>query len=107
MDSNDTERLSYAREQLDKILLDQQFLSPYLLVYANKQDLPYALSSNEVAKVMELDSLPAEITWYVQACCATTGDGLFEGLVWLEDVLIKHEASMDFLNPMTVNRKEL
>ena len=62
-------------------------------MYANKQDLPYALSSNEVAKVMELDSLPAEITWYVQACCATTGDGLFEGLVWLEDVLIKHETT--------------
>jgi len=42
---------------------------------------------------MELDSLPPEITWYVQACCATTGDGLFEGLDWLEDVLIKHETT--------------
>ena len=62
-------------------------------MYANKQDLPYALSSNEVAKAMELDSLPPEITWYVQACCATTGDGLFEGLDWLEDVLIKHETT--------------
>jgi ADP-ribosylation factor protein 1 len=22
--------------------------------------------------------------WYIQACCATTGDGLYEGLDWLQ-----------------------
>jgi len=25
--------------------------------------------------------------WYIQGCCATTGDGLYEGLDWLSQVL--------------------
>jgi ADP-ribosylation factor protein 1 len=28
--------------------------------------------------------------WYIQACCATTGDGLYEGLDWLSNILTKN-----------------
>jgi len=28
-------------------------------------------------------------SWYIQACCATTGDGLYEGLDWLSTALSK------------------
>ena len=27
--------------------------------------------------------------WYIQGCCATTGDGLYEGLDWLSNTLNK------------------
>ncbi|RLN93663.1 hypothetical protein BBJ28_00003627 [Nothophytophthora sp. Chile5] len=27
--------------------------------------------------------------WFIQACCATTGDGLYEGLDWLSATLQK------------------
>ena len=29
--------------------------------------------------------------WYIQACCATTGDGLYEGLDWLSATLTKRK----------------
>ena len=25
--------------------------------------------------------------WYIQSCCATSGDGLYEGLGWLSNAL--------------------
>jgi ADP-ribosylation factor protein 1 len=31
----------------------------------------------------------AQRKWYIQACCATNGDGLYEGLDWLSFTLKK------------------
>jgi len=56
-----------------------------LLVLANKQDLPNAMSPSEVAEKLALSSMRGR-QWYVQSCCATTGDGLFQGLDWLSTV---------------------
>jgi len=56
-----------------------------LLVYANKQDLPNAMTAQEIADKLKLPSIKQE--WYIQASCATTGDGLYEGLEWLSQKL--------------------
>jgi signal recognition particle receptor subunit beta len=63
----------------------------HLVVLANKQDLPGALTAAEVAEGLKLwDMLPAggKRKWWVQACCATTGDGLTDGLDWLAEAII-------------------
>jgi len=93
VDSNDRERISESKEELFKCLFDASMETPYLLLFANKQDLPNAFPVCEVSQQMGLYSLPEEITWHAQACCATTGDGLCEGLDWLGNTLGKHEAS--------------
>ena len=59
-----------------------------LLVFANKQDLPHAMSAPELTEKLGLQKLTGR-QWYIQACCATTGDGLYEGLDWLSDVVSK------------------
>ena len=59
-----------------------------LLVFANKQDLPNAMSAAEMTDKLGLNSLRHR-QWYIQACCATTGDGLYEGLDWLSNSLAK------------------
>ena len=53
-----------------------------VLVYANKQDMRGALSPTELAARMGLHSLRGH-KWYIQAACAKTGDGLYEGLDWV------------------------
>jgi len=53
-----------------------------LLVYANKQDMPEAHSVQEVADELGLPELQNRI-WYIQACSASSGDGLTDGLDWL------------------------
>lgn len=53
-----------------------------LLVFANKQDIPGAMTPTEVTEKLRLTQLK-ERMWYVVPSCATTGEGLFEGLVSL------------------------
>ena len=53
-----------------------------LLVFANKQDLVMALSSEEIVTKMKLEAIK-ERAWAIYACSAITGEGLQEGLEWL------------------------
>jgi hypothetical protein len=57
-----------------------------LLVLAKKQDLLNAVSAPDVAKGLSLDSLRGR-EWFMQACCATSRQGLYEGLDWLSKKL--------------------
>ena len=53
-----------------------------LLVFANKQDLPNAMNAAEITDRLGLHSL-RQRHWYIQSACATSGEGLYEGLDWL------------------------
>lgn len=59
-----------------------------LLIFANKQDLPNAMNAPEITDKLGLQSL-RQRGWYIQSACATTGDGLYEGLEWLSTNLRK------------------
>mmetsp|Transcript_36565 Transcript_36565/g.63090 ORF Transcript_36565/g.63090 Transcript_36565/m.63090 type:complete len:239 (-) Transcript_36565:219-935(-) len=87
VDSNDRDRIGEAKEQLDKMYWEEEFKGVPLLVFANKQDLPDAMSAPEVADKLGLGALPNDRRWFIQATCATTGDGLHEGLDWLQNAL--------------------
>jgi ADP-ribosylation factor protein 1 len=54
-----------------------------LLVFCNKQDLPQSMSVSEIVDHLGLHSARDIKRWYIQAACAPTGDGLYEGLDWL------------------------
>ena len=68
------------------MLNEDELRESVLLVFANKQDLPNAMSAAEMTDKLGLHGLRAR-QWYIQACCATTGDGLYEGLDWLSSTL--------------------
>lgn len=57
-----------------------------LLIFANKQDLPYAKTPNEIKEGLKLHNLRQK-NWFIQPCTATTGEGLYEGLEWLSQTL--------------------
>lgn len=82
VDSNDRERLTEAREELNRMLLEDELRDAILLVFANKQDLPNAMNAAEITEKLALHQLRNR-TWYIQAACATSGDGLYEGLEWI------------------------
>lgn len=54
-----------------------------VLVFANKQDVPCAMSGAEVAQKMQLDTVCAGRKWHVQEASATAADGIYEGFDWL------------------------
>ena len=82
VDSNDKDRVAQARDELAKMLSEDELRDAVLLVYANKQDLPNAMSTAEVTDKLGLHSL-RQRNWFIQGCCATSGEGLYEGLDWL------------------------
>ena len=86
VDSNDRDRIQEANEELQKMLREDELRDATLLVFANKQDLPNAMSVSEITDKLGLHSLGSR-KWYIQATCATTGDGLYEGLDWLSTAL--------------------
>lgn len=88
VDSNDADRLQEARDELHKMVQEDELRDAVLLVFANKQDLPQAMSPADLTDKLDLNSLRAK-RWYIQAACATQGDGLYEGLDWLSQELAK------------------
>ncbi|KAK6014487.1 hypothetical protein OSTOST_20129 [Ostertagia ostertagi] len=59
-----------------------------LLIFANKQDLPNAMTTAEAIKALGLEAM-RDREWHVQPTNAVTGEGLIEGLEWLHSVVIK------------------
>merc|ERR1712168_1035867 len=88
VDSNDRERVEEAKDELMKMLQEDELKDAILLIFANKQDLPNAMKPSEITEKLGLNNLKGR-TWYIQAACATQGDGLYEGLDWLSAELSK------------------
>jgi len=86
VDSNDRDRTEDAREELTKMLNEDEMRDAVVLVFANKQDLPNAMTAAEVTEKLGLQQMRNR-QWYIQSACATTGDGLYEGLDWLSRTL--------------------
>jgi ADP-ribosylation factor protein 1 len=97
VDSNDRDRIDdngsnsnddNVRDQLHSMLADEELNGAALLVFANKQDLPNAMSVDEITQRLQLNKLRNR-EWYIQSSCARSGDGLYEGLDWLSHTLKK------------------
>eukprot|EP01099_Mayorella_cantabrigiensis_P003916 TRINITY_DN293_c0_g2_i1.p1 TRINITY_DN293_c0_g2~~TRINITY_DN293_c0_g2_i1.p1 ORF type:complete len:181 (-),score=40.53 TRINITY_DN293_c0_g2_i1:117-659(-) len=86
VDTNDHERVTEARQELEKMLNEDELRESVVLVLANKQDLPNSMRVPELTEKLGLN-LVRNRKWFVQSTCATSGDGLYEGLDWLSGVL--------------------
>lgn len=86
VDSADRRRLRDCREELAALLSQEKLAGASVLIFANKQDLAGALSSDEIAEALGLhgDIFKAR-HWAIHPCSAVTGDGLVEGLTWMVD----------------------
>ena len=86
VDSTDRDRLETARKELHMMLKEDELVDSALLVFANKQDQPGALTAAEVSKALGLVELK-DRSWSIVASSAIKGEGLTEGLDWLIDVI--------------------
>jgi len=88
VDSNDRERIDEAQKELQEMLKEDELREAVVLIFANKQDLPNAMNASELTEKLGLQQLRNR-RWYIQATCATQGNGLYEGLDWLSNELAK------------------
>ncbi|XP_071485765.1 ADP-ribosylation factor 1-like 2 [Diadema antillarum] len=79
VDSADKARLWEARDELMRALTNP-YMTPGIpvVVLANKQDLPGALSASEITDIMDLKRLSPNHPWYVQPTQGNTGVGLHD-----------------------------
>jgi ADP-ribosylation factor protein 1 len=93
IDSNDRDRLddtngytNSAKYELERFLSESELQNAPILILANKQDLPNALSVKEIEERLEIHKIQ-DRNVHVWGCCATSGDGLYEGLDWLSGAI--------------------
>lgn len=93
VDSNDRERIddsrdyeNSAKDELHRMLAEDELANSVLLVFANKQDLPGAMKVQEVTDRLGLNKIRNR-QWFIQGSSAPSGAGLFEGLDWLVNAL--------------------
>eukprot|EP00759_Apiculatamorpha_spiralis_P014264 PhF_6_TR21000/c0_g1_i1/m.30151/K07937/ARF1; ADP-ribosylation factor 1 len=82
VDSNDTWRIDEVKTEIQRVNQELETEQVIFLIFANKQDLPGALSASQVTEKLCLNQLRNRL-WKVFPCVATTGEGVYEGLDWL------------------------
>ncbi|XP_043978935.1 ADP-ribosylation factor 1-like isoform X2 [Gambusia affinis] len=87
IDSSDSERIKEAADELHRQLEEDELRDVPVLVFANKQDLPRAMSVDDITEALSLSGVRQP--WFVQSSCAVSGAGLVEGLDWLSDQILK------------------
>ena len=90
VDSNDRDRVGEARDELMRMLQEEDLRDAALLVLANKQDLPNSMKPAEITDALGISQLRSkDRKWCVKGTIATSGHGLYEGLDWLSDTIDK------------------
>ena len=82
LDSGDVGRMEEAKHEINTIVTDDDHKEAIFLIFANKQDLPSAMSVVDITSILGLRS-HQKTKWCIRATSATTGDGLMDGLDWL------------------------
>ena len=90
--SSDVARIAEARAELFRVIESPEMEGVPVVVIANKQDLPRALRSHELAQQLCLLQHKAN-PWHVQEACAKTGEGIYDAMHILSNMVIDFERS--------------
>lgn len=87
IDSADVNSIDESCDELHKILKEDKLKNAVLLVYANKPDLPNAITPDEIKNRLGLDEMKNRV-WHVEGLCGITAEGLCEGFDWINEQLL-------------------
>ncbi|KAK7332282.1 hypothetical protein VNO80_29032 [Phaseolus coccineus] len=79
-------RFEDAKSALEKVLRHEDLQGAPLLILANKQDLPEAVSAEELARYLDLKKLDERVYMF-EAVSAYDGMGIRESAEWLVEVM--------------------
>ncbi len=86
VDSVDKSRFSEAKEELDWILENDEMAGVPVVIMANKQDMPNACSTSDVAEKLGLHQV-RDRKWYVHGTSALSGEGVLESVTELSKLV--------------------
>ncbi|XP_022596782.1 ADP-ribosylation factor-like protein 6 isoform X2 [Seriola dumerili] len=99
IDSGDKLRMVVAKEELDTLLNHEDIRSKRIpvLFFANKIDLRDAMSSVKVSQMLCLENIKDK-PWHICASNAIKGEGLQEGLDWLQEQIAQSYQNNEYMN---------
>ncbi|XP_069121007.1 ADP-ribosylation factor-like protein 3 [Argopecten irradians] len=83
IDSTDTKRMEETGMELQELLEEEKLNGVPLLVFANKQDLDHSSPAGDIAISLQLQDI-RDRKWNIAACSAKTGEGIQEGIAWIQ-----------------------
>eukprot|EP00201_Polytomella_parva_P021940 CAMPEP_0175046120 /NCGR_PEP_ID=MMETSP0052_2-20121109/4844_1 /TAXON_ID=51329 ORGANISM="Polytomella parva, Strain SAG 63-3" /NCGR_SAMPLE_ID=MMETSP0052_2 /ASSEMBLY_ACC=CAM_ASM_000194 /LENGTH=174 /DNA_ID=CAMNT_0016309811 /DNA_START=102 /DNA_END=626 /DNA_ORIENTATION=+ len=86
IDSGDKIRTVVAKDEIDQMLRHPQLRKVPILFFANKKDLPTALTPVELACALQLEDI-RDRPWQIVPSNALLGEGLDAGTDWLAERL--------------------
>ncbi|XP_062916893.1 ADP-ribosylation factor-like protein 6 [Mobula hypostoma] len=86
----DKQRISVVKEELENLLIhpDVKHRQIPILFLANKIDLKDVMPSDMLTQILRLHNIQKK-RWHLCPCSALTGEGLQEGMEWLQDCIIE------------------
>jgi small GTP-binding protein len=85
VDAVDTEIMPEAIDEFQRMTKEPQLQNCIFMLLGNKQDLPNALSMQEIERRFDVKSVNQTV--YVQGVCVTSSDGVHEAFHWLSEQL--------------------
>ena len=83
VDSSDKHRLLDCKAELQSLLKEDRLCGSSLLILANKQDLPGALSVHEIGEILELEKIKSSRRCAIVSCSAYDTDSVTNGINWI------------------------
>lgn len=92
LDSTDKVRMCVAKDELEHMLSHKSIKDERIpiLFFANKMDKASALTPAECMDELGLSAI-TDKAWHIAASCATTGEGVEEGIEWLATHVAKKD----------------
>ncbi|KWU47289.1 GTP-binding protein [Rhodotorula sp. JG-1b] len=85
VDSSDRARMADCKRELHGLLQEERLMGASLLVFANKQDIRGAMTSDEIEQALDLPTLSSSHRWSIQPCSArfSADPRILAGLDWV------------------------
>eukprot|EP00112_Aurelia_sp_Birch-Aquarium-sp1_P023053 Seg6731.1 transcript_id=Seg6731.1/GoldUCD/mRNA.D3Y31 product="ADP-ribosylation factor-like protein 4A" protein_id=Seg6731.1/GoldUCD/D3Y31 len=93
VDSTDRKRIEEIREELCLALNACRKERVPVLIFANKQDLHYAMDPIDMIEILDLSSLKDKHPWVLQPSSAKTGEGVKDGYMALLGMIDEKRAT--------------
>ena len=84
VDSCDADRMEIAKRELMNIIEEEELRKAVVCIFANKQDMPQAMATAEIADALGLAAIKDK-KWTIIATSAKAGEGLQEGFEWIAE----------------------
>ena len=83
MDANDLKRMDIVKDEIHCLMHEVELRYSIMAIIANKQDLPNAMSKQELSDTLELSKLTCK--YQVFECTATKGIGMEKVISWISE----------------------